>query len=156
MENQDLTPVHHTDTSRPSLGFPLGTALLLIIIFGLSGFFSCCYHWEKLRSLRRSFSSQEPDPDNLDPDSIPSPTKPTSPYPNLKEKQIQSLPVIMAGDNIPKFMALPCPCEPPRPEKITIEVQTPPMQPVQQSRPSPPLPQIVYNHVARFGVYYDG
>lgn len=38
--------------SRPTLGFPLGTALLLIVIFCLSGIFSCCYHWEKLRSLR--------------------------------------------------------------------------------------------------------
>ncbi|KAF5958365.1 hypothetical protein HYC85_005590 [Camellia sinensis] len=45
------------DGSRPSLGFPLGTALLLIVIFSLCGFFSCCYHWDKLQSLRRSFSA---------------------------------------------------------------------------------------------------
>ncbi|KAL5705542.1 hypothetical protein ACHQM5_023835 [Ranunculus cassubicifolius] len=146
MESQDLTPVHHIDSSRPSLGFPLGTALLLIVIFSLSGFFSCCYHWEKLRSLRRSFSG---DPVS-DPESIPSPSKPASPYPNLKQKQTESLPVIMAGDNIPKFMALPCPCEPPRPERISVKIEKPPMPPP----PSPP--QIVYNHVARFGVYYDG
>ena len=48
--------VHHTDASRPSLGFPLGTALLLIIIFSLSGIFSCCYHWDKFRSLRQSYA----------------------------------------------------------------------------------------------------
>ncbi|KAF7829246.1 Hydroxyproline-rich glycoprotein family protein [Senna tora] len=51
MESQDISPPH-VDASRPSLGFPLGTALLLIIIFSLSGIFSCCYHWDKLRSLR--------------------------------------------------------------------------------------------------------
>ncbi|KAK9946727.1 hypothetical protein M0R45_012174 [Rubus argutus] len=55
MEGQDLSPPH-VDASRPSLGFPLGTALLLIIIFSLNGIFSCCYHWDKLRSLRRSFA----------------------------------------------------------------------------------------------------
>ncbi|KAF9608585.1 hypothetical protein IFM89_010017 [Coptis chinensis] len=154
MESQDLSPVHHTDSSRPSLGFPLGTALLLIIIFSLSGFFSCCYHWEKLRSLRRSFSGDE-EPDS-DPDSIPSPSKPSSPYPNLKGKQVESLPVLMPGDNIPKFMALPCPCEPPRLDKITIELQTPPMQLPQQPPPPPPPSQFVYNYIARFGVYYDG
>nr|XP_016507552.1 PREDICTED: uncharacterized protein At5g65660-like isoform X2 [Nicotiana tabacum] len=54
-ENQYYAP-SHSDPSRPSLGFPLGTALLLLIIFSLSGIFSCCYHWDKLRSLRRSFS----------------------------------------------------------------------------------------------------
>lgn len=60
-------PQHHTQ-SRPTLGFPLGTALLLIIIFSLSGFFSCCYHWDKLRHLRGSFV--DPDTDDS------SPTKP--------------------------------------------------------------------------------
>ncbi|XLU95960.1 hypothetical protein S245_010312 [Arachis hypogaea] len=51
MEGQDLSPPQ-VDASRPSLGFPLGTALLLIIIFTLSGVFSCCYHWDKFRSFR--------------------------------------------------------------------------------------------------------
>lgn len=59
MESQDLSPPH-ADASRPSLGFPLGTALLLIIIFSLSGIFSCCYHWDRFRSLRQSFA-QDPD-----------------------------------------------------------------------------------------------
>jgi len=56
---EDLTPapsmtlpIEHS--SRPTLGFPLGTALLLLVIFALSGMFSCCYHWDKLRSLLRS------------------------------------------------------------------------------------------------------
>ena len=53
METPDFSPPH-ADASRPSLGFPLGTALLLLVIFTLSGIFSCCYHWDKLRSIRRS------------------------------------------------------------------------------------------------------
>lgn len=61
MEGQDLSP-SHVDTSRPSLGFPLGTALLLIIIFSLSGIFSCCYHWDKLRSFRQSLAHPHPTP----------------------------------------------------------------------------------------------
>ena len=56
---QDLTPapsmtVPIEHSARPTLGFPLGTALLLLVIFSLSGMFSCCYHWDKLRSLLRS------------------------------------------------------------------------------------------------------
>uniref|UniRef100_A0A7C8YPP4 Uncharacterized protein n=1 Tax=Opuntia streptacantha TaxID=393608 RepID=A0A7C8YPP4_OPUST len=57
MQSAEYSPVpHHSDASRPSLGFPLGTGVLLIVIFSLSGIFSCCYHWDKFRSLRHSFS----------------------------------------------------------------------------------------------------
>ncbi|XP_057491754.1 uncharacterized protein At5g65660-like [Actinidia eriantha] len=107
------------DASRPSIGFPLGTALLLIIIFSLSGVFSCCYHWDKLRSLRRSVDS-EPD---LEADNGVSLSKPKPTYTSSSQNQSQSLPVLMPGDQIPKFIALPCPCEPPRLEKIIVEVQ---------------------------------
>lgn len=55
------TPASHGGGSRPSLGFPLGTALLLVVIFSLSGVFSCLYHWDKLRSLRRSNDDLEAD-----------------------------------------------------------------------------------------------
>lgn len=64
MESQDHLSPSHVDASRPSLGFPLGTALLLIIIFSLSGILSCCYHWDKLRSLRQSFSDSDPQIDS--------------------------------------------------------------------------------------------
>ncbi|KAL6277424.1 hypothetical protein ACE6H2_021025 [Prunus campanulata] len=125
MESQDFSPPH-VDASRPSLGFPLGTALLLIIIFSLSGIFSCCYHWDKLRSLRRSFT-QDADPEA---DAEPqSPSKSKPPHMDLQQKQRQSLPVIMPGDQIPKFMALPCPREPPREEKIVVKVQKQPKPP---------------------------
>lgn len=61
MESHDVSPPH-ADAFRPSLGFPLGTALLLLVVFTLSGIFSCCYHWEKIRSLRRSYAA-ETDPE---------------------------------------------------------------------------------------------
>ncbi|XP_068312703.1 uncharacterized protein At5g65660-like [Pyrus communis] len=125
MESQNFSPPD-VDASRPSLGFPLGTALLLIIIFSLSGIFSCCYHWDKLRSLRRSFN-QNADPEaDVQP---PSPSKSKPAHLDLKQKQRESLPVIMAGDQIPKFMALPCPREPPRDEKTVVKVQKQPKPP---------------------------
>ncbi|XP_042391630.1 uncharacterized protein At5g65660-like isoform X2 [Zingiber officinale] len=71
---------HHG--SRPTLGFPLGTALLLVVIFCLSGFFALCYHWEKLRSLRgrpsRGHQQQLPPLDALEEGSrIPQPSSPS-------------------------------------------------------------------------------
>lgn len=169
MENQDLSP-SHSDASRPSLGFPLGTALLLIIIFSLSGIFSCCYHWDKLRSLRRSFSD-DPDPDthnsHTDIEQPPTKSKPTTHmvififfsvklisfflclilisftyifflgFYDLKQNQTQSLPVLMPGDEMPKFIAMPCPCEPPRVAgKIEVKVPKPPKQPPRMPVPS--------------------
>ncbi|KAL2348966.1 hypothetical protein Fmac_002966 [Flemingia macrophylla] len=119
MEGEDLSPTH-ADLSRPSLGFPLGTALLLILMFSLSGIFSCCYHWDKLRSLRQSQSqsqSQSTSP-------APSPTQ-SPPSTKLNE----SLTVLMPGDEVPKFIAMPCPCQPSRPDKIIVTVQSPPLKP---------------------------
>ncbi|GLT46875.1 hypothetical protein SLA2020_206040 [Shorea laevis] len=127
MVSPDLSPPLHLDASRPSLGFPLGTALLLIIIFSLSGIFSCCYHWDKLRSLRQSFSEDVAD---LDGDIEASPvSKSNSSLSESKKIQGQSLPVLMPGDQIPKFIALPCPREPQRPAKVVVKVQNPPPKP---------------------------
>ncbi|KAJ9540708.1 hypothetical protein OSB04_027214 [Centaurea solstitialis] len=116
-------PQHHHDSSRPTIGFPLGTALLLIVVFSLSGIFSCCYHWDKLRHLRGEFS---------DADSDHSDSKPKPIYSEKKQDEDRSLPVIMAGDQFARFIAMPCPCEPPRVvlEKITVEeIQKPPPPP---------------------------
>ncbi|XP_057784337.1 uncharacterized protein At5g65660 [Salvia miltiorrhiza] len=109
----------HGGGSRPSLGFPLGTALLLVVIFSLSGIFSCCYHWDK---LRRTLSLDAADADL-------GPIKPKPSNTNLKQKENQSLPVIMPGDNVPKFIALPCPCQPPRQGSVVVEVEIPPPKP---------------------------
>ncbi|KAJ1380187.1 hypothetical protein SESBI_46217 [Sesbania bispinosa] len=127
MEGQHLSPPS-VDTSRPSLGFPLGTALLLLIIFSLSGIFSCCYHWDKFRSYRQSFS----DPDaEQDTHTQSSPSKSKLHTAELKETKGQSLPVLMPGDEVPKFMAMPCPCQPLRPENIIVKVEEPPPKPPQ-------------------------
>ncbi|CAN1132835.1 Uncharacterized protein At5g65660 [Linum perenne] len=128
MESPDLSSPPHVDASRPSLGFPLGTALLLIVIFSLSGIFSCCYHWDKLRSLRRRNSFSD---DNQSQDDIESPPfKPKLPSSSdVKKKQRESLTVVMPGDQIPKFIALPCPCEPPRSETAAVKVVKPPKPP---------------------------
>ncbi|XP_071735223.1 uncharacterized protein At5g65660-like [Rutidosis leptorrhynchoides] len=118
-------PPHHNSSSRPTIGFPLGTALLLIVVFCLSGIFSCCYHWDKLRHLRGEFSDDE-----IDPRSNQSPSKPKPVY-SEKERDVDgSMPVIMAGDQFARFIAMPCPCEPPREGKMTAEeIQTPPKPP---------------------------
>ncbi|CAN4083104.1 unnamed protein product [Withania somnifera] len=126
MENQQYAPPH-LDASRPSLGFPLGTALLLLIIFSLSGIFSCYYHWDKLRSLRRSFLNGT----DLEAGGDPSSLKSKRPYMNCKQNQISDMPaVLMPGDEVPKFIALPCPCQPPRPDKALAEVQQQPSSPM--------------------------
>ncbi|KAF6176407.1 hypothetical protein GIB67_010855 [Kingdonia uniflora] len=151
-----LSQAHHADASRPSLGFPLGTGLLLLVIFSLSGFFSCCYHWDKIRSLRRSFWG---DIDHDDADGIEAPVKPASTYPDLKQNGNESLPVIMPGDRIAKFIALPCPCAPLRPENIILEVQTslvPPSPLPPSPPPPPPAPSASLDHrIIPLGVYYN-
>ncbi|XP_047335760.1 uncharacterized protein At5g65660-like [Impatiens glandulifera] len=133
----DSPPVQ-SDAMRPTLGFPLGTGLLIFVIFSLSGLFSCCYHWDRVQSLRRSFFPNNHDleaPSAADADDG-SPSKPTNLPPLHKVKmERQSLPVIMPGDRMPTFIALPCPCEPPRP---TGNIIVQPQKPIK----SPPPPQI--------------
>ncbi|XP_073290906.1 uncharacterized protein At5g65660 [Primulina huaijiensis] len=112
-------PVSHGSDSRPSLGFPLGTALLLLVIFTLSGMFFCCYHWDK---LRRTLSLRPPD---LEADGDLGSSKPKSPHDKSKQQGNQSMSVIMPGDNVPKFIAMPCPCEPRRREENAVELKKP-------------------------------
>ncbi|OAY33530.1 uncharacterized protein At5g65660 [Manihot esculenta] len=128
MESPDFSP-SHVDASRPSLGFPLGTALLLIIIFTLSGIFSCCYHWDKFRSLRRSSSGNADPEDHFE----PSPAKSKPLHTDSKQNESPSLPVLMPGDQIPKFIALPSPCKPPRAEEVAVRVHR---------LPPPKLPRV--------------
>ncbi|KAL2531689.1 Uncharacterized protein Adt_05040 [Abeliophyllum distichum] len=88
------------------------------LIFILSGIFSCFYHWEKIRSLRRAAFAADVD---LEADNSLAPSKPKPTHMN------QSLPVLMPGDHIPKFIALPCPCQPPLPGRIIVQVQKLPL-----------------------------
>ncbi|KAJ6405055.1 hypothetical protein OIU84_013100 [Salix udensis] len=54
------------------------------------------------------------------------PQKSSPPHVKLKKNHGQSLPVLMPGDRVPKFIAMACPCEPPRTEMIAVQVQKPP------------------------------
>lgn len=45
---------HDDDEFLLSIGFPLGTVILMLLIFILSGIFSFLCHWAKIRSLRRA------------------------------------------------------------------------------------------------------
>ncbi|KAI7742974.1 hypothetical protein M8C21_014001 [Ambrosia artemisiifolia] len=111
---------YHHNSNRPTIGFPLGTALLLIVVFTLSGVFSCCYHWDKLRHLRGQFSD-----DDVDRSTHP-PNKPKPDCLENKRDEDHSLPVIMAGDQFPRFIAMPCACEQPAQEKINVgQIQMP-------------------------------
>ncbi|MQL84079.1 hypothetical protein Taro_016600 [Colocasia esculenta] len=97
-----------SSSSRPMLGFPLGTALLLLVIFCLSGVLSCCYHWDKIQALRRrALGLGEGEPADEENGGGDGGVDPAAGIPPSNE----SLPVIMPGDRIPKFMAWPCPCD---------------------------------------------
>ena len=66
------------DSTRPLIGFPLGLALLLILLLCMSAFFYCCFQWEKLRSL--FISSPDDNISDIEADLPNSPRKPLSPH----------------------------------------------------------------------------
>ncbi|KAJ8645503.1 hypothetical protein MRB53_007251 [Persea americana] len=129
MDGHDQTLAHHVDTSRPDIGFPFGMALLLLVVFSLSGIFSCCYHWDKIRSLSRHLSA---DTDTVtETATVQYPSKSTPADVSSKQNHSESLPVLMPGDQIPKYIARPCTCDTLVPlEKIIVIVQTPPSTPL--------------------------
>ncbi|KAL8211107.1 hypothetical protein R6Q57_005544 [Mikania cordata] len=118
-------PQQHTGSSGLTIGFPLGTGLLLLVVIIVSGIMSCCYHWDKLRHLRGQISDH--DHDHHHHDSVHSPSKLKHTYSDNTRDGDRSLPVIMAGDQFPRFIAMPCPCEPPRfkGKIVKEEIQTP-------------------------------
>ncbi|XP_059075420.1 uncharacterized protein At5g65660-like isoform X2 [Cryptomeria japonica] len=117
---EDISAGGHVgaDSSRHALGFPLGTALVLLMVFGMSAFFSCCYHWEKITSLHGRHRSGAA--------SLPAQSPPASraatalPLSNaaiwsgsgkntpLRQSR-SSVAVMMPGDDVPKFVAMPSP-----------------------------------------------
>ncbi|KAA3476593.1 Hydroxyproline-rich glycoprotein family protein [Gossypium australe] len=122
MENEE------SSSSRPAIGFPLGLALLLILLFCISAVLLCYLYWQKLRALILRSSDQ--DQNDIESD-IGSFTGPRSFVPchgtKPKGKIVgQSMPVLMPGDKVPRFIAMASPCEPPRTETITITVPKPP------------------------------
>lgn len=102
------------DLPHPAaLGFPLSSAFLLVLVFGVSAAVICCYYyWDKLSFLRRS---PLPVPSDLaDSPGVDFGRWELNVLPQEKQNLGQSLPVLMPGDEVPKFIALPCPCRPPR------------------------------------------
>ncbi|XP_022140744.1 uncharacterized protein At5g65660-like [Momordica charantia] len=88
-----------------SLSFPVGLVLLLTFFFCMCCFFSCCLHWDKLRSFLGC-------PDHRHPPPIPPENAASSPPDKilpLHTNQSQSLPVVMPGDEFPRFIAMACP-----------------------------------------------
>ncbi|KAB2023629.1 hypothetical protein ES319_D06G032100v1 [Gossypium barbadense] len=120
MENEE------SSSSRPSIGFPLGLALLLILLFCISAVLLCYLNWQKLRALILRSSDQ--DQDDIESDIGRSPDlEVSSPVMKPKGKIVgKNMPVLMPGDKVPRFIAMASPCEPPRTETITITVPKPP------------------------------
>ncbi|KAH7567603.1 hypothetical protein JRO89_XS07G0101600 [Xanthoceras sorbifolium] len=133
MENEEAS-----SAARPSIAFPLGFALLLILLFCTSGFLSCCLHWNKIRSRFRPFthdSNYPRDQTNISHlHQKPSPLHMVSLSLSLslscclmsKENQAESVLVSMPGDGVPKFVAIKCPCKPAILEKVTVTAQRAP------------------------------
>ncbi|CAN1341143.1 Uncharacterized protein At5g65660 [Linum perenne] len=67
----------------------------------MTGVFICCLHWGYLRSLWDA-----PDDDETQHLCFGIEQK-------QSDKQVESLPVLMPGDEVPRFIAMACPCQPP-------------------------------------------
>ncbi|KAJ7296538.1 hypothetical protein O6H91_21G015800 [Diphasiastrum complanatum] len=112
-------PIAENPTTKPAVGFPLGTALVLVIVLGITTMLSCYYHWEKIRNRASRLTGNR------------SGTRPivslqeglatrrqgplTTPMPSKKARFSQedlSLSVVMPGDNVPKYIAWPSPHDP--------------------------------------------
>ncbi|KAK6773159.1 hypothetical protein RDI58_028397 [Solanum bulbocastanum] len=93
-----------SSSSRPTIDFPLGVALLVLVLVCITGLFACCYHWDKLRSLL----CYEDDQSSSDDDSTFSPN-PKSIQVKEHKNCSESLTILMPGDDVPKFLALPTP-----------------------------------------------
>ncbi|KAG5018853.1 hypothetical protein AAZX31_06G087500 [Glycine max] len=110
-------------SSRVSIAFPLGLALLVALLLFFCCFFCCCLHWEKLQPLFPFCMVIVDTQPQTQADFTPPPHKPGFPVLMMQHNRGESLPVLMPGDEVPKFIALACPCQPPTNEMITIHVQ---------------------------------
>ncbi|KAF7817070.1 putative transmembrane protein [Senna tora] len=66
----------------------------------------------------------------IQPDSSPSHhhhhlQKPEFPFVMTKQSEIERLPVLMPGDKVPKFIAMACPCHPPRDHEAVTVIEMP-------------------------------
>ncbi|XP_050213391.1 uncharacterized protein At5g65660-like [Mercurialis annua] len=108
-------------STQPSIGFPLGLALLLIFLCFMSGLFFSCLHWNRIRSV---LGTSTPFGQDDDQDDIEHASRKSSPiYQDLKKNQGKSsLTVLMPGDEMPKFIAVSCPRQPPMVKNILVQV----------------------------------
>ncbi|XP_059287169.1 uncharacterized protein At5g65660-like isoform X1 [Lycium ferocissimum] len=96
-----------SSSSRPNLSFPLGLALLVLVLVCMIGIFSCCYHWDKLRSFLCYSTSAHDDQSSSDGSNVSASSKSIQ---GKEQKNGESLTIIlMPGDDVPKFVALPTP-----------------------------------------------
>ncbi|XP_024539702.1 uncharacterized protein At5g65660 [Selaginella moellendorffii] len=102
--------------TRPALGFPLGTALILFLVFGVSTLFSCCYHWEKIRSHTGRLTANRSSAMDSSATSSSAGAADGAAGDRCCEidppkctKQSLILPVLMPGDQIPRYVAWPSP-----------------------------------------------
>ncbi|KAF3771943.1 Uncharacterized protein EJ110_NYTH58771 [Nymphaea thermarum] len=95
---------HSVDDSHVPI---LGAALFVLAIFCIYGIVSCCYHYQKIRSLRRSSVSNSA---TAEPQAAAATatTRSTPFHQSFKKHESESLPVLMPGDEFPKFVAWPC------------------------------------------------
>ncbi|KAL4333658.1 hypothetical protein GQ457_07G024430 [Hibiscus cannabinus] len=116
MKNEESSS---STSSRPIIGYPLGVALLLILLFCISGFLIGCVNWHKLQALILRYSPDHDHNDNTRSDIDRSPDVRPPFLATAGQKLVgQSLPVLMPGDEVPRFLAMACPCEPATIEKI--------------------------------------
>ncbi|CAL0319280.1 unnamed protein product [Lupinus luteus] len=97
-------------SNHVSLAFPLGLSLLVALLVFISSFFCCYLHWEKLKSLFSScgFINSH----HIQPDLTSHDHKPVLPIVMMRRNHGQSFPVMMPGDEVPKFVAIACPHQP--------------------------------------------
>ncbi|KAE9609102.1 hypothetical protein Lal_00020676 [Lupinus albus] len=95
-------------SNQVSIAFPLGLSLLVGLLVFICSFFCCYLHWEKFKSLFSSCGLINLQPDFTSDDH----QKPVLPIVMMKRKEGQSLPVMMPGDKVPKFVAIECPHQP--------------------------------------------
>ncbi|KAJ4836819.1 hypothetical protein Tsubulata_020083 [Turnera subulata] len=105
------------DPTRPAIGFPLGLTLLFLVLFCMGGLFACCIYWDRLRAFCGASVDLDIEAD------FDSPYKSTPPHMNSKQDEGDSRLVIMPGDEVPKFIAMACPCEHLRIQMITVKVE---------------------------------
>ncbi|GLT93684.1 hypothetical protein SLE2022_114630 [Rubroshorea leprosula] len=125
MENEEaisnITSPSNQPSNRPIINLLLGVSLLLISLFCVSTLLSYCLNWLKLRTLLRS-SLDDTDGRDVRIDFTHHLPEEAADHAEkrIRETEEQSMPVVMPGDRVPKFIAIACPSESPVVRKLTV------------------------------------